>query len=78
DWAGQIVEAVSGQDLQAYFAQHILEPLGMTDTMFVLGTDQHARRATVHAIKEDASLVATDMVVQQQPEFFGGGGGLYS
>ncbi|MBN8938246.1 MAG: beta-lactamase family protein [Rhizobiales bacterium] len=78
DWAGQIVEAISGQDLQAYFAEHILEPLGMTDTMFVLGPDQHARRATVHAIKEDASLVATDMVVQQQPEFFGGGGGLYS
>ncbi|MGL4291636.1 MAG: serine hydrolase domain-containing protein [Phreatobacter sp.] len=78
DWAGQIVEAISGQDLQAYFAEHILGPLGMNDTMFVLGADQHARRATVHAIKEDASLVATEMVVHQQPEFFGGGGGLYS
>ncbi|QCI64912.1 serine hydrolase domain-containing protein [Phreatobacter stygius] len=78
DWAGRIVEAVSGQDLDAYFAEHIFRPLGMADTMFVLGQDQHARRATVHAIKEDAAFVPTEMVVQQDPEFFSGGGGLYS
>jgi methyl acetate hydrolase len=78
DWAGLIVEAVSGKSLEAYFADHIFSPLGMTDTMFVLGESQHARRATVHAITEDASLVATDIIAAQEPEFFMGGGGLYS
>lgn len=78
DWAGKVVEAVSGEDLETYFRRHIFEPLGMADTRFVLGPAQHARRATVHAIREDASFVATDMVVEQNPEFFSGGGGLYS
>ena len=78
DWAGKIVEAVSGEDLETYFRRRIFDPLGMADTAFVLGPAQHARRATVHAIREDASFVATDMVVEQQPEFFSGGGGLYS
>lgn len=78
DWAGKVVEAVSGKDLEAYFLANILEPLGMADTRFILRPDQHARRATVHAIREDGSFVATPMVVEQQPEFLSGGGGLYS
>ncbi len=34
DWAGKVVEAVSGQTLGAYFAEHITGPLGMADTQF--------------------------------------------
>ena len=30
DWLGLVVEAASGQTLDAYFAEHILGPLGMT------------------------------------------------
>jgi CubicO group peptidase (beta-lactamase class C family) len=78
DWAGQIVEAVSGGTLEAWCQAHIFEPLGMTDTMFKLGASQHARRATVHGVKEDGSFVPTEMVVEQNPEFASGGGGLYS
>lgn len=78
DWAGQVVEAVTGQTLEAVFAEEIFGPLGMTDSMFRLGPDQHARRATVHAVKEDGSYVPTDMVVVQEPEFASGGGGLYA
>ncbi len=32
DWAGRMVEAVSGDDLESYFQTHIFAPLGMTDT----------------------------------------------
>ena len=34
DWAGLAVEAASGQRLDAYLNDHILGPLGMTDTGF--------------------------------------------
>src|SRR4051794_39217688 len=34
DWLGQVVEAVSGQDLDAYLRAHLWEPLGMPDATF--------------------------------------------
>ena len=36
DWVGRIVEAISGETLDVYFRKHILDPLGMNDTAFVL------------------------------------------
>ena len=48
DWAGQAVERTSGLDLEAYFRDEIFEPLGMTDTGFLLRADQRARKAGVH------------------------------
>ena len=35
DWVGRLVETVSGQNLEQYFQQHILEPLEMMDTSFL-------------------------------------------
>jgi len=32
DWTGRLVEAVSGETLEAYFQRNILQPLGMNDT----------------------------------------------
>ena len=34
DWLGLVVEAVSGQTLDAYLADHLFTPLGMNDTSF--------------------------------------------
>jgi len=78
DWAGRIVEIVTGQPLETVFRERITGPLGMADTMFRLGTDQMARRATVHGVTEDGTYVPTEMVVVQEPEFASGGGGLYA
>src|SRR5262245_45000545 len=36
DWAGRAVEAVSGVPLEVYFREHILGPLGMADTDYVV------------------------------------------
>src|SRR5215470_520852 len=36
DWAGKMVEAVSGQKLDAYLQSNVLGPLGMKDTSFKL------------------------------------------
>ncbi|MGQ3355633.1 MAG: serine hydrolase domain-containing protein [Phreatobacter sp.] len=78
DWAGRIVEIVTGKPLETVFRERIFAPLGMTDTMFRLGADQMARRATVHGVTEDGTYVPTEMVVVQEPEFASGGGGLYA
>ncbi len=36
DWAGKLVEAVSGQTLEQYMQTHILQPLGMKDTSYIM------------------------------------------
>ncbi|MGE5268085.1 MAG: serine hydrolase domain-containing protein [Thiohalocapsa sp.] len=77
DWVGRIIEAVSGQPLDAYLREHVLSPLGMADTGFALTPAQQARQATLHQRQADGSLVP-QMQPRAQPEFFAGGGGLYS
>jgi CubicO group peptidase (beta-lactamase class C family) len=78
DWLGQAVEAASGQRLDAYFREHIFEPLGMADTGFVPGPDQRPRLAGMHQRQTDRSLAPIDFLPPQTREFFGGGGGLHS
>ena len=77
DWAGKAVEAVSGQTLAQYMQDHILGPLGMTDTGFRIGPAQRQRLARIHARTPDG-LVPTDLEIPQEPEFHMGGGGLYA
>ncbi len=77
DWAGKAVEAVSGQTLDKYMRENLLHPLGMTDTAFKISDAQRQRRAAVHA-RTPEGLVATEIEMAQNPEFFAGGGGLYS
>jgi methyl acetate hydrolase len=77
DWAGKAVEAVSGQTLDKYLAENLLQPLGMTDTSFKISDAQRRRLARVHS-RTPQGLVATDIEMPQNPEFYAGGGGLYS
>jgi CubicO group peptidase (beta-lactamase class C family) len=78
DWVGRIVEAASGQSLDAYFRDQIFAPLGMTDTGFSLSAAQGARLVNVHQRKADGSLEPTASEARAQSEFSSGGGGLYS
>ena len=48
DLAGKVVETVTGQSLEAYFRQHIFEPLGMRDTSFLLSDDMARRLVGTH------------------------------
>ena len=77
DWAGKAIEAVSGQTLDRYMQQNLLDPLGMTDTGFRITASQRKRLAKIHARTPDG-LTPTDMEIPQEPEFHMGGGGLYS
>jgi CubicO group peptidase (beta-lactamase class C family) len=79
DWVGRIVEAVSGQSLDAYFAERIFGPLGMIDTGFAPSAEQQSRLATVHRRNADGSLTPIELnMPPASPEFWGGGGALYS
>jgi methyl acetate hydrolase len=77
DWAGKMVEAVSGQRLDGYLQQNILGPLGMRDTSFKLSPSQRARLASVHQRGPDGALAPIEFEIAQDPEFVMGGGGLY-
>jgi len=78
DWAGLAVEAASGQTLDAYFRDHILEPLGMKDTTFVPSAAQVARRASLHFRLPDGGLTPAPFDMPKDPEVWSGGGGLFS
>jgi CubicO group peptidase (beta-lactamase class C family) len=78
DWAGQLIEAVSGMRLSQYIATHIAAPLGMASTAFRITPDMRARLARVHQRNPDGTFTVTTMEVPQDPEFDPGGGGLYS
>lgn len=76
DWAGLVVEAVSGRTLGEYLREHVLGPLGMNDTAFVMRDDMRARKAKIHQ-RVDGNLVPLDLELPQPPEVELGGAGLY-
>ena len=78
DFAGKMVEKVSGERLESYFHEHIFGPLGMADTSFKLSPSQRGRLVAMHARGDDGSLKPIEFEMPQEPEFFMGGGGLYS
>ena len=78
DWAGKMVEEVSGQRLGEYMAANVLQPLSMDSTAFKITSDMEARLAKIHARGDDGALAPMDLIIEQTPEFEMGGGGLYS
>ena len=78
DWLGKLVEKVSGQTLEAYFRQHIFEPLGMTDSFFNVPTEKQGRVVALHVRQENGSFVEPPPQPLKPVKFFSGGGGLYS
>ena len=77
DFVGKAIEAVSGKRLDSYLRDHLLTPLGMTDTSFRIGEAQRQRLVAMHARAEDGSLAPTPFELDQDPEFHMGSGGLY-
>ncbi|MBN8908804.1 MAG: beta-lactamase family protein, partial [Rhodospirillales bacterium] len=78
DWIGRVVEASSGENLEAYFRAHLFDLLGMRDTGFVPTDAQAARGAGMHVRDPDGSLTAMPYQKPSFPEFYPGGGGLFS
>jgi methyl acetate hydrolase len=77
DWAGKLLEAVTGETLEATMRAHVLEPLGMHDTGYLLTDRVRAGRAHPPDRKPDGTLVSAPFDAPQDPALFLGGGGLY-
>ena len=79
DWAGKMVEAVSGEKLGPYLQKNLFAPLGMTSTAFKITPSMRSRLAKIHQRGDDDALEPQmELEIPQEPEFEMGGGGLYS
>lgn len=78
DWLGRVVEAVSGETLDAYWQVNIFDRLAMDDTTVRMDAEQRSRSTPVHRRDDRGQLVPTDLDLAQDPEFWGGGRCLYS
>jgi methyl acetate hydrolase len=78
DWAGKIVEAVSGRNLEQYLQREFFEPLGMRDSSFVLRDDMARRLVAATQRQPDGAIARIDFEFPQDADFHMGGGGLFS
>lgn len=83
DVVGRLVEVISGQDLESYFNEHILGPLGMTDTAFGVPDAKLDRYAELYTPHEDQLMKLADTAQKSvyreaNIKTFSGGGGLQS
>ncbi|MCU1594326.1 MAG: beta-lactamase [Frankiales bacterium] len=78
DVLGRLVEVVSGQPLDVFVRERILEPLGMTDTIW--GNADPTRIAALYAAVNGQAM-RYDVLGEaalRTPSYFSGGGGLIS
>ena len=78
DWAGRLIEEVSGVGLDAWCAEHIFAPLGMANTTFFPDAAEAARKASVHARGADGAFVVIPFGMPPVRHFMMGGAGLYA
>ena len=78
DWTGRLVETASGQTLEQYFQDHILQPLGMGDTGFILPPEKFDRLVSVYRRQDGGVLKEDPRAMPAPPKAFNGGGGLFS
>jgi CubicO group peptidase (beta-lactamase class C family) len=77
DVLGRVVEVVSGQSLDEFFAARIFGPLGMTDTAF--HADDTARLAALYTPGKDGKAARLDALgdaARKRPTLLMGGAGL--
>lgn len=78
DWAGKIVEAVSGRKLERYLSDEFFGPLGMRDTSFILRDDMKRRLVDATQRQPGGAILRIDFEFPQDADFHMGGGGLFS
>jgi CubicO group peptidase (beta-lactamase class C family) len=79
DVLGRVVEVASGQRFDAFLAEHVFTPLGMTDTAF--HTTDADRLAALYVPKPGGGIARHDRMgaaALREPTFLSGGGGLVS
>jgi len=86
DILGAMIEVISGEPLDVFLKQHILDPLEMTDTHFYLPKEKKERLAVVYSSSENGlerapnpgGMVGQGAYVDGPRKSFSGGAGLLS
>jgi len=78
DWAGQVVEGITGKRLGEVMQDRIFDPLGMDSTSFDLSDEMRSRMALIHHRGDDGELTPLDFELPPDPEVHMAGHGLYS
>lgn len=82
DVCGYLVQVISGMELTDYFAKHIFEPLGMTDTFFTVPADRVERFAACYQYQPGDRFTLQDDPAESHftraHGYLSGGGGLIS
>jgi methyl acetate hydrolase len=73
---GQVVEAISGEKIDAFLQSRILGPLGMNDTSYLVPMSKYSRVVSVNARGADGTFVERPMPATI-PATVQGDGGLY-
>ena len=79
DILGVVVEKLSGQSLDAFFKQRLIDPLGMVDTAFQVAEDKAHRLAANYLVVDGEVQLLDDpqrSPFLRPPKFMMGGGGL--
>ncbi|PKM05288.1 MAG: serine hydrolase [Gammaproteobacteria bacterium HGW-Gammaproteobacteria-6] len=82
DVCGYLVQLLSGKPLDQYFAEHIFQPLGMTDTFFTVPADKIERLAACYQYQPGDKFSLQDdphkSSFTRAHGYLSGGGGLVS
>ena len=82
DVLGRLVEVLSGQTLDQFFAERIFQPLDMRDTAFHVPEDKWDRLTTLYQPNADGTVSRTSFIAQEsykkKPLLLMGGAGLAS
>ncbi|MBI2710571.1 MAG: beta-lactamase family protein [Actinobacteria bacterium] len=80
DVVGRLVEVLSGQPLDRFFAERVFEPLGMTDTAFWVDAAGQDRLAALYladpATRNAIPSGSFGDAIKRRPALLSGGGGL--
>ncbi|MDH6454162.1 MULTISPECIES: serine hydrolase domain-containing protein [unclassified Streptomyces] len=74
---GRVIEIASGQTLDAFFAERVFDPLGMTDAGFWVTDEQAPRLAELYGEKDDGSIEPVPgLPLRGRPRLLSGSGGM--
>jgi CubicO group peptidase (beta-lactamase class C family) len=77
DVLGRVIEVVSGQSLDVYLRNRILDPLGMVDTGFTVPPEKRSRLAAIYETSSEGKLVKAPEP-SLDTRLFSAAGGLFS
>lgn len=78
DVLGRVVEVASGKTLEAFFREHLFEPLDMRDTGFHVPKEKRSRFAACYTAEDLKAMQSQTDMYLNSPAFKSGGGGLVS